>query len=225
MGCADYQEQLSDYIDGALELGEQTRIEHHLAHCESCRIVRDDLLQIVHFSNQLPLQAPPASLWSRIQQDIEQESPPTFSSRLRTWWMRTISESLRLSIPQLALTATAIIVLAIGGIALLRKPSVDSNAASTSTAIKPDDRVILSNADITQIEDQVNRLTETVEKRKDSWDPEIRESFEKNLYYINQSLVECRHQLNDNPTDDIAQELMLNAYREKVRLLEGFKNF
>jgi hypothetical protein len=42
---------------------------------------------------------------------------------------------------------------------------------------------------------------------------------------IEQSLAECRHQLSDNPGDDISQELMLNAYRDKVRLLEGFESF
>jgi hypothetical protein len=31
--------------------------------------------------------------------------------------------------------------------------------------------------------------------------------------------------LNDNPADAVSQELMLNAYREKVRLLEGFEKF
>ena len=50
-------------------------------------------------------------------------------------------------------------------------------------------------------------------------------AFERNLLYVDQTLVECRHQLNDNPADDVSQELMLNAYREKVRLLEGFDKF
>jgi len=221
MRCAEYQEQLSEYIDGSLELGEQTRIEHHLAQCESCRIVRDDLLQIVHFSNQLPLQVPPASLWSRIQQDIEYEAPPTVLSKLRTFWTRAFGEPFSLSMPKLALSVAAAVFLTVASIAVIRWYPTPNQPVQQDSASP----TVVSTVDMRLIEDQVNRLTETVEKRKDSWDPEIRESYEKNLYYINQSLVECRHQLNDNPADDVAQELMLNAYREKVRLLEGFKNF
>ena len=40
MGCKQCQELLSDYIDGALELGEQVNIERHLGDCEPCRAVR-----------------------------------------------------------------------------------------------------------------------------------------------------------------------------------------
>ena len=54
MVCKQCQELLSEYIDGALELGEQVNVERHLADCEPCRAVRDDLLQIVHFSQRLP---------------------------------------------------------------------------------------------------------------------------------------------------------------------------
>jgi hypothetical protein len=68
-------------------------------------------------------------------------------------------------------------------------------------------------------------MSQTVEQRKNSWDPELRSAFERNLLYVDQSLIECRHQLNDNPADDVSQELMLNAYREKVRLLASFENF
>jgi anti-sigma-K factor RskA len=228
MRCTDCQEQLSDYIDGALELGEQTNIERHLADCEPCRAMRDDLLQIVHFSHQLPLQSPACSLWSRIQQDIQGEPPPSFLSQLRSKWIRFNARALSLSIPQLATATALLVVLALAGtLALRRGAGGDAGQAAQVAAndSQSQDIVRLSSKDLRQIEDQINKLSESVERRKDSWDPEVRESFEKNLYYVDQSLVECRHQLSNNPADDVAQELMLNAYREKVRLLQGFEKF
>ena len=45
MVCKECQELLSEYIDAGLELGEQVNLERHLADCEPCRAVRDDLLQ------------------------------------------------------------------------------------------------------------------------------------------------------------------------------------
>jgi hypothetical protein len=226
MRCGDCQEALSEYIDGSLELGELTNIERHLADCETCRAVRDDLLQIVHFSHQLPMHAPSSSLWSRIADDLKNESPPTFWSRLSVWWLRLRSSNLRMTIPQLAASAAAAVILMVAGTTLLRTngqgPVVDTAGGNSGEQLR------LSNGDMKdmqQIEDQILKLSENLERRKESWDPEIRQAFEKNLYYVNQCLVDCRFKLNDNPSDNVARELMLNAYREKFRLLDSFDKF
>lgn len=221
MICTKCQELLSDYIDGALELGEQVSIERHLADCEPCRAMRDDLLQIVHFSHQLPLQAPASSLWPRIQSDLTELQPRLWDRPLR-WWARIRSFNFNLSVPQMiAGAATLVIVISIGVIVSRRDgPAVNSDTATRLSQVTP-----LSNADLQQLEKQINKLSDSVEQRKESWDPELRIAFERNLFYVDQTLVECRHQLNDNPADDVSQELMLNAYREKVRLLEGFDKF
>jgi anti-sigma-K factor RskA len=221
MICTKCQELLSDYIDGALELGEQVSIERHLADCEPCRAMRDDLLQIVHFSHQLPLQAPASSLWPRIQSDLTELRPRLWDRPLR-WWARIRSFNFNLSVPQMiAGAATLVIVISIGVIVSRRDgPAVNSDTATRLSQVTP-----LSNADLQQLEKQINKLSDSVEQRKESWDPELRIAFERNLFYVDQTLVECRHQLSDNPADDVSQELMLNAYREKVRLLEGFDKF
>ena len=223
MVCAQCQELLSEYIDGGLELGEQMGIERHLADCEPCRAVRDDLLQIVHFSQQLPLQSPSVSLWPRIESDLEQVKP-TIWSRPVQWWTRLRGLNFNLSIPQMVAGAAAIVIIVSIGVIVARRDT-------SPTASQIDGRPIanqinpLSNNDLQQLEKQINQLSESVEQRKSSWDPEVRTAFEKNLYYVDQSLLECRHQLDVNPSDDVSQELMLNAYREKVRLLAGFENF
>jgi len=221
MICTKCQELLSDYIDGALELGEQVSIERHLADCEPCRAMRDDLLQIVHFSHQLPLQAPASSLWPRIQSDLTELRPRLWDRPLR-WWARVRSFNFNLSVPQMiAGAATLVIVISIGVIVSRR----DGAAINSDTATRLSQVTPLSNADLQQLEKQINKLSDSVEQRKESWDPELRIAFERNLFYVDQTLVECRHQLSDNPSDDVSQELMLNAYREKVRLLEGFDKF
>jgi anti-sigma-K factor RskA len=221
MICTKCQELLSDYIDGALELGEQVSIERHLADCEPCRAMRDDLLQIVHFSHQLPLQAPASSLWPRIQSDLTELRPRLWDRPLR-WWARIRSFNFNRSVPQMiAGAATLVIVISIGVIVSRRDaPAINSDTTTRLSQVTP-----LSNADLQQLEKQINKLSDSVEQRKESWDPELRIAFERNLFYVDQTLVECRHQLSDNPADDVSQELMLNAYREKVRLLEGFDKF
>ena len=224
MVCKNCQELISDYIDGSLELGEEVQIERHLADCEPCRAVRDDLLQIVHFSHQLPLHAPSGALWARIQGEVAQQEGHWFRSLPWLTWFKT--RHFDLSLPQMAATAAAIVI-AVSTIVLFTRQDRPAQLNGTTDAAAAGTLEVtpLSSSDFQQIEKQISQLSESVEQRKVEWDPELRSAFERNLLYVDQCLAECRHQLSDNPADYVSQELMLNAYREKVRLLEGFDNF
>ncbi|HKA19866.1 MAG TPA: zf-HC2 domain-containing protein [Blastocatellia bacterium] len=224
MVCSQCQELLSDYIDGALELGEQINIERHLSDCEPCRAVRDDLLQIVHFSHQLPVQSPSTALWPRINAGLA-ELQPSFWNRSLRWLQNLRTLNINFSVPQMIATAAAIAIVVSTGIILSRRDNGTTPLSTAGITLSPSDPTPLSQADLQVLEKQISQLSESVEQRKDSWDPELRNAFERNLLYVNQSLAECRHQLSDHPGDDVSQELMLNAYREKIRLLEGFDKF
>src|SRR6185503_14280674 len=177
MICTQCQELISDYIDGLLELGEQVKIERHLADCEPCRAVRDDLLQIVHFSHQLPERAPSNSLWARIQSDIANEQPKGFFSRGAARWEQLRNRHFNLSIPQLVASAAALAIIISVTVMIGRRDSFQGQ----------------TNPDIQQLEQQINELSDSVEQRKGGWNSELRAAFERNMYYINQSLVECKH--------------------------------
>jgi anti-sigma-K factor RskA len=224
MVCKQCQELLSEYIDGALELGEQVNIERHLGDCEPCRAVRDDLLQIVHFSQQLPMQSPSTALWPRISSDLA-ELQPSFWTRSLRWLASFRTLNFNFSVPQLIAGAAALAIVVSIGVILSRRDNGQPQLAASSSSLTLSDVRPLSQTDMQLLEKQISQLTDAVEQRKESWDPELRTAFERNLLYIDQSLVECRHQLKDNPADNVSQELMLNAYREKVRLLEGFEKF
>ena len=94
MLCSECQELLSDYIDGALELGEQAKIEAHIAHCETCLMVRDDLLQIVHFSRSLPLHSPSSAVWNRIKSEIEADGKRGLPAQVGRFWAKISSQGL-----------------------------------------------------------------------------------------------------------------------------------
>jgi anti-sigma-K factor RskA len=224
MVCKQCEELISDYIDGTLEWGEQVQVERHLADCEPCRAVRDDLLQIVHFSHQLPQHAPSGAVWTRIQADVTQQRGPWFRALPWLTWLKT--RHINLTLPQMAATAAALVI-AVSTAVLFSRQEAPTQQTTTAdaAAIGGLEANPLSNSDFQQIEKQINRLSESVELRKVEWDPELRSAFERNLLYIDQCLAECRHQLSGDPTDGVSQELMLNAYREKVRLLEGFERF
>jgi hypothetical protein len=226
MVCNQFQELLSDYIDGSLELGEQLKVERHLADCEPCRAVRDDLLQIVHFSRQLPEQTPSGALWTRIQADIAEQAPPSFWTRAAGWLAGVPSRHFDLSIPQMVAGAAALVIIISISFILLRHDAPSSNSvlavrsdANTSQA-QP-----LSNPEVQQIEARINAISQSVEQRKANWPAELRDAFDRNMAYVQTTITQCRHQLEHNPSDDVSQELMLNAYWEKLRVLEGFDKF
>ncbi|HYP28689.1 MAG TPA: anti-sigma factor [Blastocatellia bacterium] len=226
MLCNDCQDNLSDYIDGALELGEQVRVERHLADCEPCRIVRDDLLQIVHFGRRLPLQTPSSAVWTKIQARISEEQPSGFWKRGASWWARIQQRHVNLNIPQLAASAAALMILVSAAMVGSRQNVINPSDVVTNQMIAPQARTnLLSSPDLQEMEQTIDGLKRQIESRKASWTPELRVAFERNMVHVDQSLLECRQELNHNPSDQFSQDLMLNAYREKMRVLDGFSKF
>lgn len=235
MNCRECEEIISDYVDGALELGEQTKIEHHLANCEPCRAVRDDLLQIVHFSRQLPLHTPTSDLWTRIQSEIEAEQPKTFWSRAKVWWGRVNARDFNFTVPRLAALAAAFVIMASVGAVVWNNVNMTAEQFAAPKLFLPpagdqeSPKNILSNpevgAEFKQYEQLIKQLKESVEQKREAWAPELQISFERNMLNVDQSLNACLHQWNNNPADETCIELLKNAYTEKVRILEGFASF
>ena len=72
MVCKQCQELLSEYIDGALELGEQVNIERHLGDCEPCRAVLDACFRFHSASNSLRIIARECFGGTRISSGISE---------------------------------------------------------------------------------------------------------------------------------------------------------
>ncbi len=230
MKCSEYADLISDYIDGGLELGEQTKVESHLASCHACRALRDDFLQLVHFSRQLPLHTPSSAVWEGVQTTIVAERSKGFMPSLSNWLNQLRNLRYDLSLPQLATSAAALMILCAVGFFYLNRNQASSSIIPNAFTGSPSalTATLLSNADseqLAQIERRISELENLVKQRQSYWDAQLRAAFEKNLLYVEQSLIECRQQLTVNPSDPVSQELMLNVYREKVRLLEGFESF
>jgi hypothetical protein len=64
------EEQLNDYIDGALAAAEQQRIARHLEECSDCALFVAVLQHIVSDSRSLPVIAPPERVWEGIKANL-----------------------------------------------------------------------------------------------------------------------------------------------------------
>ncbi len=59
MNCKSVIREISDYIDGELDLAVKQEIERHLAHCEECKMVVDQTRMTVEiFCDSKPVELP-----------------------------------------------------------------------------------------------------------------------------------------------------------------------
>src|ERR1041384_8120850 len=118
MNCETCQELIHDLIDGSITQRDEFTLNTHLKECLDCDSVRQDLASIVNFSRTLreEYQAPPNehALWLRIRNSIEAELPSRAAAnteRRPSFFGRLLGHSWELSLPQLAASAAAIMLL------------------------------------------------------------------------------------------------------------------
>jgi len=94
-------ERLSEYRDGELTDTERSALDAHLAQCETCRGVLDELTRVVARAQSLPDRPPAQDLWPRIAQRIA--APAARPQR----WRR-----IAFSVPQLLAASIVVALLA-----------------------------------------------------------------------------------------------------------------
>ena len=233
MHCEECQELLSEYIDGTLELGDETRVERHLTSCSECLAVRDDLLQIVSISRHLPQLTPSYELWTQIRNEMKTQSErgaiSRFLARMGSFSLREFSISFG------QVSALVLLFSILGGVGFLLLQGVISrepvkkeevtNAANSQTIVQTQHDINTPEPGLEELEGHINQLRAVIEVRQAQWNPELKTSYDRSLIHIDQSLADCRQALKQDPSDRVSQELMLDAYREKARVLEGFADF
>jgi hypothetical protein len=61
-----------------------------------------------------------------------------------------------------------------------------------------------------------------VELNKARWNPQMRETFDKNLSVIDAAVNESMRQLSLNPHDEVSEEILNAALNDKAELLKEF---
>jgi hypothetical protein len=74
MRCRKVQEYISRSIDGELSGTASARLERHLAACDECRAVREDLRKIVAGAARLETPAPSGGVWLAVKAGLVRET-------------------------------------------------------------------------------------------------------------------------------------------------------
>ena len=228
MNCENYQDQLSDLIDGSLAPEDHHRVVAHLSACRVCAEARTDLGALVEFcvEHRGEYDAVPNehALWLRISNLIETEVPSRNSiSANAGWWFQLMNRTWRLSFPQLAAAATVIIlVVSIITVAGLR----GFNFAGAGSGVRTAGLPISSEGSIkerfSRQQQVIDYWNERVELNKARWNPQMRETFDKNMSVIDAAVSDSMRQLSQNPHDEVSEEILNAALSDKVELLKEF---
>src|SRR5512135_2587582 len=100
--CDRFTAELSELVDGTLDLATRARVEAHIEACDDCRALLADLRAIKDRARGAERVAPPESLWPRIAARLrEQGVAPAGSprvSRSSTWQWMAIASALILAL-------------------------------------------------------------------------------------------------------------------------------
>jgi anti-sigma factor RsiW len=232
MNCEQCQDLISDFVDGALSHDDQSKLNSHLEECLGCADVRNDLHSIVDFcrTQRGAYVSPPneKALWQRIRNVIEAEpSPATFavSPARRKFWSNWVDRSWELSLPQLAASAAAIVlVVSLSTAVGLRRWQSGETAKVQTPAADASLSVAAANVRnrISQQQQLIAYWNQRVEFNKARWNPQMRETFDRNLKVIDQAVNDSVDALSHNPHDEVSEEMLNAALNEKLSLLKEF---
>jgi hypothetical protein len=233
MNCDKCQDLIGDLLDGALGQEGQLTLNSHLEECLDCADVRDDLQSIVGFcrAHRGEYTAPPneKALWQRIRNVIEAGPDPAAVAAAparRNFWKNWVGRSWELSLPQLAAFAAAIVlVVSLSTVVGLRRYQSGGAAAGNRAPLTPDS-VSLAAANVRERVSQQQQLisywNQRVEFNKARWNPQMRETFDRNLKVIDQAVNDSFDALSQNPHDEVSEEMLNAALNEKLSLLKEF---
>ena len=230
MNCEKCQELLSEFLDGTLGHSEHAAAGAHLAACAACDAAREDFHAIIAVAReargQLFAPADERALWLRVREEVEAESRPARAARAAAgagFWSRLFGQRFELSLPQLAAGAAALVVAAASVTALgVRYASTGARPERAATVRRVVSDDLYPRTYLDSHEASLRYWEQRVEARRASWNPRMRASFDRSVYFLDQSVKDSLDDLQKNPHDEIAEETLNAALRDKIELLREF---
>ncbi|HEX8128636.1 MAG TPA: zf-HC2 domain-containing protein [Pyrinomonadaceae bacterium] len=232
MDCEKCSDLLGDFLDGTLDGDDRTLLGAHLEECLGCACVRDEIRSIVSVAaeSREHFLAPPneRALWLRVRNTIEAElsaqqkaaAAAAGASAARqareSFLTRLMNKRWALSLPQLTAAVVAIVV----GVSVIttvglqrlggQTAKLEASPARSPKKLNPDQMVA------------IEYLMKRVEERKGRWNPRMREAFDRNLGIIEATVNDSLKELDESPHDEISEEALNAALRDKMELLREF---
>ena len=224
MNCETCQELIHDLIDGSITQRDEFTLDTHLRECLDCDSVRQDLVSIVDFSRTQRgvYEAPPneQALWLRIRNTIEAELPSRVNTNIErpSFFSRWLGRSWELSLPQLAASAVAIVLLvSLATVVGLRRWGGYGTSTTRVEAASISQR-------FSERQQTIDYWNQRVEQIKARWSPDMREAFDRNMKAIDESVANSMNELQRNPQDEFSEKMVNESLDAKLAMLKDFSD-
>lgn len=235
MNCEMCEELIGELFDGTLSGEDKSTLNKHLEECLDCSDVRNDLQSIVSFceTQRGEYMAPPneKALWLRIRNIIEAESQSLAEAAGRSRpqskrsWSNWLGRSWELSLPQLGASVAAIVLFVSLATAVgMRRWENASPAEVRTVAAATAPGSSAASDRLWQQQQAISYWNQRVELNKARWNQDMRETFDRNLRVIDQAVNDSLNELNQNPHDEVSEEMLNAAMNEKLALLREFSD-
>ncbi|MGB8507881.1 MAG: zf-HC2 domain-containing protein [Pyrinomonadaceae bacterium] len=240
MNCEKCQELLSDYLDGTLDHQGRALLGAHLGECLSCDGARRELASIIGVAQESrgEFVAPPneRALWLRIRNTIEGENDfaraasPSSITPKENFVSRLLNKRWELSFSHMAAAVSAVavsvaLVTTLGVQRLMSSPATVDAGASAISSRQKYDAMLVGSYPQTYLEPHqtnINYWQQRVQQRKASWNPRMRDSFDRSIGVLDEAVNDSLSDLRANPHDEVAEEMLNSALRDKMELLREF---
>jgi hypothetical protein len=200
MNCVEIRPRLEDYADDLLPVAERAGVDGHLAGCESCRLMLEEMRKLGELTAALPRDIrPPRDLWAGIEAVIAPaERPDRHRLAERRWWERDYA--------RLAAAAILLIALSSGLTALIMR-QLDSGG----------DRFTKVQAEYTAASTD---LTRRISSGPGALSPRTLAIVQRNLQIIDAAIREAEQALARDPGNAGLERMLWTRYQQRIDLLE-----
>ena len=213
---------LNDYVEETATADERREVDAHLATCDACRALVDDLRAIRGTAGSLPHRDPPARVWPRLERAVrlEQEHHHDVARRLRPSARLTPS---RYMLPWLA-AAAAIVIAVYVGVRYRPNPAPVPGAVSVPAADGGTSAQASVEAELRAAEEHYDKAIKGLEQitnaEKGALDAQTAATLQKNLSVIDQAISESRAAVRAQPASQPAQDSLIESFKAKLTLLQ-----
>jgi anti-sigma factor RsiW len=239
MSCEKFSDSLGTLIDGTIGPDERRALDEHLKTCAACRTLAADLRRIHDEAARLPRVEPPDALRAKVRARLEEQ----VKSRARWEWRERLAAWISGSSPgpafgfRLAAIGSAIVIIlaVVTGYVLIRQRAQQpatptAGQATESTMSAPagnaSDQEVVQSVEMElrvaeeHYEKAIAGLEQIAKADQSSLDPQVAAVLQKNLGIIDQAIRDSRVALQSQPTSQVAQATLFEAFRRKVALLQ-----
>lgn len=204
-----WMHRLSEYLDGDLTPVERSELEEHLAACETCRRVLDELRIVMAQAAVLPDREPEADLWPAVREAIAQ-------GRVVPIQAGRTGRRFSFSLPQLMAAAATLVLVSGGAFWLAGRVRPVTPVSTGSATVSP---VSVSFDPRGRADSAITELERILAEEHGRLDTSTVRILAQNLALIDRAIEQARKALESDPGNAYLNDHLARTMRKKIDVL------